>query len=81
MAQKARAAGIFLLLATQRPDSKTLSGRLRDNLPTKIAFKVGKYQSSNIILGESGAEKLQKGGDHLVRWNGRETQFLHGYLV
>ena len=82
LAQKARAAGIFLFLATQRPDSKTLSGRLRDNLPTKIVFKVSKHQSSTIILGETGAEKLQKGGDHLVKWNGEgETQFLHGYLV
>lgn len=81
LAQKARAANIYLMLATQRPDSTVLPGLLRDNLPTKIALKVGKHQSSTIILGESGAERLAKHGDHLVKWNGGATQFLHGYNV
>lgn len=81
LAQKARAANIYLMLATQRPDAKTLSGRLRDNLTTKIALKVGKRQSSEIILGESGAELLASHGDHLVKWNGNTAQFLHGYFL
>ncbi|MDO4879434.1 MAG: FtsK/SpoIIIE domain-containing protein [Neisseria sp.] len=81
LAQKARSAGIYLLLATQRPDAKTLSGRLRDNLPTKIALKTGKWQSSEIILGERGAENLPAKGDHLVKWNGGAARFLHGYNI
>lgn len=81
LAQKARAAGIHLLLATQRPDAKTLSGRLRDNLPTKIALKTSKRQSSEIILGESGAEDLPAKGDHLVKLANGTVQFLHGYNV
>ena len=81
LAIKARAAGIHLLLATQRPDAETLSGQLRDNLTVKIALRVPKSTSSNIILGESGAEDLVDKGDHLVKWNGEKTQFLHGYNV
>lgn len=81
LAQKARSAGMYLLLATQRPDAKTLSGRLRDNLPTKIALKTGKRQSSEIILGERGAENLTAKGDHLVKWNNEAARFLHGYNV
>ena len=81
LAIKARAAGIHLLLATQRPDAETLSGQLRDNLNVRIALRVPKSSSSNIILGESGAEDLVGKGDHLVKWNGGKTQFLHGYNV
>ena len=81
LAQKARSAGMYLLLATQRPDAKTLSGRLRDNLPTKIALKTGKRQSSEIILSERGAENLTAKGDHLVKWNNEAARFLHGYNV
>ncbi|WP_038329909.1 FtsK/SpoIIIE domain-containing protein [Kingella kingae] len=81
LVQKARAAGIHLIVATQRPDSATLSGRLRDNLNSKVALRVGKHQSSNIILGESGAEGLAGYGDHLIKWDGSETRFLHGYNI
>ena len=81
LAIKARAAGIHLLLATQRPDAETLSGQLRDNLNVRIALRVPKSSSSNIILGESGAEDLVGKGDHLVKWNRGKTQFLHGYNV
>ncbi len=81
LAKKARSAGMYLLLATQRPDAKTLSGRFRDNLPTKIALKTGKRQSSEIILGERGAENLTTKGDHLVKWNNGVARFLHGYNV
>ena len=81
LAQRARSAGMYLLLATQRPDAKTLSGRLRDNLPTRIALKTGKRQSSEIILGERGAENLTAKGDHLVKWNNEAARFLHGYDV
>lgn len=80
LAEKARSAGIFLLLSTQTPNSETFSQRLRANVPTRIAFGVVNAKASEIILGESGlgAEKLNI-GDHLVRWNGGTPQFLHGY--
>lgn len=81
LAMKARAAGIHLLLATQRPDAKTLDGQLRDNLPVKIALRVDSRSASEIILKEGGAENLGEKGDHLVRWNGGAAQFLHGYNV
>lgn len=81
LAMKARASRIHLLLATQRPDAKTLDGQLRDNLPVKIALRVDSRSASEIILKEGGAENLGEKGDHLVRWNGGAAQFLHGYNV
>ena len=81
LAQKARSAGMYLLLATQRPDAKTLSGRLRDNLPTKNCVENRQTPVSEIILGERGAENLTAKGDHLVKWNNEAARFLHGYNV
>ena len=83
LAEKARSAGIFLLLSTQTPNSESFSQRLRANIPTRIAFSVVNARASEIVLGESGlgAEKLVGSGDHLVKWNGGAAQFLHGYNV
>ena len=79
LAEKARASGIHLILSTQRPDAKVFEGRLRSNLPSRIALKVQKSTESKIILDETGAERLLGKGDHLVKWNGGQTYFLHGF--
>lgn len=67
LAQKAREARIHLVLATQRPDSATLSGSLRSNVPSRIALRVQKSTESKIILDEIGAEKLTGNGDMLIK--------------
>ena len=80
LAQKARACGIHLLMATQRPDSQTFRGLLRSNMPARIALKVQKSTESKIILDETGAEDLAGKGDRLVKWGG-ETMLRHGYRL
>jgi S-DNA-T family DNA segregation ATPase FtsK/SpoIIIE len=63
---KARAAGIHLILATQRPDAKTLSPQIKANLVGRVAFRVGSHTNSKIILDDSGAEDLLGKGDLLA---------------
>lgn len=67
LAQKARAAGIHLVLATQRPDAKTFSGLIRSNIPARIALTVQKSTESKIILDDGGAELLLGMGDMLIK--------------
>lgn len=81
LAQKARAAGIHLVLATQRPDAATFSGLLRANIPSRIALTVQKATDSRIVLDEAGAEKLLGKGDMLVKWLGSKLERAHGFLV
>jgi DNA segregation ATPase FtsK/SpoIIIE, S-DNA-T family len=82
LAQKARAAGIHLVLATQRPDAKTFSGLIRSNIPGRIALTVQKGTESNIILDEKGAENLLGAGDMLIRLPGYNTPTrVHGVFV
>ncbi|MFZ3086577.1 MAG: DNA translocase FtsK [Methylotenera sp.] len=79
LAQKARATGIHLILATQRPDAATFSGLLRANIPSRIALTVQKSTDSRIILDETGAEKLLGKGDALVKWSGNSKAVrVHG---
>lgn len=79
LAQKARSAGIHLLLATQRPDAATFSGLLRSNIPVRIALRVQKHTESSIILDQKGAEALLGKGDMLVKLTDRpEPIRLHG---
>lgn len=81
LAQKARAAGIHLVLATQRPDAATFSGLLRANIPSRIALTVQKAADSRIVLDESGAEKLLGKGDMLVKWLGGKVERAHGFNI
>ncbi|TQR60949.1 FtsK/SpoIIIE domain-containing protein [Campylobacter troglodytis] len=67
LAQKGRAAGIHLILATQSPDGHSFKGAIRSNIHGRIAFKVPKLTDSKIILDESGAQKLLGKGDMLLR--------------
>jgi S-DNA-T family DNA segregation ATPase FtsK/SpoIIIE len=80
LARQARAAGIHLVVATQRPSATAISGDITANFPARIAFKVIKWQNSDIILGESGAEKLIGKGDMLFS-NNSEIERLQGAFV
>ncbi|MCG3168233.1 MAG: hypothetical protein POELPBGB_04036 [Bacteroidia bacterium] len=82
LAQKARAAGIHLILATQRPDAKTFSGLIRSNIPARIALTVQRGTESTIILDETGAEDLLGKGDMLVKAKpGGEAERVHGVVT
>lgn len=82
LAQKARAAGIHLVLATQRPEAKTFSGLIRSNIPARIALTVQKSSESIIILDQSGAEDLLGAGDMLVKARpGGTPDRVHGVRI
>ena len=66
LAQKGRAAGIHLIIATQRPDKDVITGLIKANFPTKVAFATSSEMNSRIILDERGAEKLLGKGDGLI---------------
>lgn len=81
LAQKARSAGIHLVLATQRPEAATFPGMLRSNVPSRIALTVQKASESRIILDDAGAENLLGRGDMLVKLVGRQPVRGHGALI
>lgn len=83
LAQKGRAAGIHLVLATQRPDAETFSGLLRANVDTRIALAVRTAADSRIVLDVTGAEGLLKPGDMLVRRadGGPAPDRVHGVYI
>jgi S-DNA-T family DNA segregation ATPase FtsK/SpoIIIE len=81
LAQKSRAVGIHLVLATQRPEAATFPGLLRANIPSRIALTVQKATDSRIILDEGGAEDLMMKGDMLIKLAGRDTIRAHGARV
>lgn len=82
LAQKARAAGIHLILATQRPSTDVLSGTIRNNLPARISFRLSSATDSRVVLDRSGAETLLGSGDMLIRPPGTVDLFrVHGAYI
>jgi len=81
LAQKARAAGIHLIMATQRPSVDVITGVIKANLPTRISFQVTSKIDSRTILGEQGAEQLLGKGDMLYMPGGKQIARVHGPFV
>jgi S-DNA-T family DNA segregation ATPase FtsK/SpoIIIE len=81
LAQMARAAGIHVITATQRPSVDVITGTIKANLPTRISFMVTSKIDSRTILGEQGAEQLLGNGDMLYMAGGGRIRRLHGPFV
>ena len=81
IAQMARAAGIHLIMATQRPSVDVITGTIKANFPTRISFQVTSKIDSRTILGEAGAEQLLGQGDMLYMAGGGRITRVHGPLV
>ena len=81
LAQMARAAGIHLIMATQRPSVDVITGTVKANFPTRISFQVTSKIDSRTILGEQGAEQLLGQGDMLYMASGGRTTRVHGPFV
>ena len=81
IAQKARAAGIHLVMATQRPDATTITGVIKANFPTRISFQARSAIDSITTLGEKGAENLRPCGDMLFSEAGRVPVRIHGAYI
>ena len=81
LAQMARAAGIHLIAATQRPSVDVITGTIKANFPTRISFQVTSKIDSRTILGEQGAEQLLGQGDMLYMAAGGRIRRVHGPFV
>ncbi len=81
LAQMARAAGIHLIMATQRPSVDVITGTIKANFPTRISFQVTSKIDSRTILGEQGAEQLLGQGDMLYMAGGGQITRVHGPFV
>ena len=80
LAQMARAAGIHVIMATQRPSTDVITGTIKANFPARICFRVGSKVDSRVILGDIGGEALLGNGDMLYLGTGRPRR-LHGPFV
>ena len=81
LAQMARAAGIHIIMATQRPSVDVITGTIKANFPTRVSFQVTSKIDSRTILGEQGAEQLLGNGDMLYMAGGGRIKRLHGAFV
>lgn len=81
IAQKARAAGIHMVMATQRPSSDIVTGLIKTNFPTRVSFKVSSNIDSRTILDQPGAEKLLGNGDMLYMAQGKAIERLQGSFM
>jgi S-DNA-T family DNA segregation ATPase FtsK/SpoIIIE len=81
LSQMARAAGIHLIMATQRPSVDVITGTIKANFPTRISFQVTSKIDSRTILGEQGAEQLLGQGDMLFMAPGGRVTRVHGPFV
>jgi S-DNA-T family DNA segregation ATPase FtsK/SpoIIIE len=81
LAQMARAAGIHVIMATQRPSVDVITGTIKANFPTRISFAVTSKIDSRTILGEQGAEQLLGQGDMLFMGQGGRIERVHGPFV
>jgi DNA segregation ATPase FtsK/SpoIIIE, S-DNA-T family len=81
LAQMARAAGIHVIMATQRPSVDVITGTIKANFPTRISFQVTSKIDSRTILGEMGAEQLLGQGDMLHMAGGGRVSRVHGPFV
>jgi S-DNA-T family DNA segregation ATPase FtsK/SpoIIIE len=81
LAQMARAAGIHLIMATQRPSVDVITGTIKANFPTRVSFQVTSKIDSRTILGEQGAEQLLGMGDMLFMAGGGRIKRVHGPFV
>lgn len=79
--QKSRAAGVHVIAATQRPSVDVVSGIIKSNFPTRIAFKVSSQEDSRIILGSKGAERLLGKGDMLYRKSAGSFERIQGAYI
>ncbi len=74
LAQKARAAGVHVIIATQKPSAEVISTNLRSNLPAQLALRVKSATESRVVIDEAGAENLNGKGDGLLKADGRLTR-------
>jgi len=81
LTQKARACGIHLIIATQRPSTDVVKGTIKSNIPTRIAFSVASYIDSMTIIDSAGADKLLGRGDMLFCENGQVQRRVQGAYI